>query len=151
MAFVRRQLRVHAAMWLALQVAWLLAVVPRDCCALHKPDQSCHEAASSDYCPMQAADGTPCPMHRRLAHHGELATAGAAGHHHDAAPMTPECRVSSGCEGPMAALFTLLSNTGILPDSTAAAPAASRSTERLAIRETAVGRLESPDAPPPRI
>ena len=93
---------------------------------------------------MQAADGTPCPMHRRLAQHHQPASAATAGHDHHAAPLTADCGIRSACDGPMAALFTLLSTTGILPESVAATPSLSRAADGLTLREDVVGHCESP-------
>jgi hypothetical protein len=150
MGFVRPRRHLFAAIWLAFQVAWLSAVVPRNCCAAHKPEESCHETAASEVCPMQAADGTPCPMHRRLAEHDQHAAAGVE-HHHQPAPLTTDCGIRSACDGPMSALFTLLSTIGVLPASAVTMPSLSPSADSLALRENVVGRLASPDAPPPRL
>ena len=48
MRSVRRHLRTWVVAWMAFQAAALSVLVPRDCCASHRP---------------AAADGAPCPMH----------------------------------------------------------------------------------------
>ena len=153
---MRRKLRVLAATWLMLQIAWLTAILPRDCCDAHRhADQSGQHSAPAAYCPMRGEDGRPCPMHRgqdqsahhqtQSAHHQTI----TAEHHPSPSPRTA-CRIAGTCDGPMAALTVLLSTHGILP-----APATTLSNVgiRLAgadVGENVVGRFESPDPPPPR-
>jgi hypothetical protein len=127
MASLRRNMRAFAAAWLLFQVTWLLALVPRDCCAGHRPAApkvSCHESAAGTHTPTADLD---------------------------ARPLTPvDCRMGGACDGPMAALFALLSNHGILPDSTAIAPNVDvRRVSAVAVGHTA-GRFQPPDPPPPR-
>src|SRR5918999_5778707 len=102
MRFHRGRLRVIAITCLVFQVAWLTALVPRDCCAAHRPadrsERSCHQPVPKVQCPMRSADGTPCPMHG-----GKT-----------------ECSLRGSCSGPMASLLALLTNHGILPEPTAA-------------------------------
>jgi hypothetical protein len=58
--------------------------------------------------------------------------------------------MSGNCDGPMAALFSLLSNHGVLPEVTATlSPAVARTVAHVASEKT-VRLLEPPDAPPPR-
>jgi hypothetical protein len=163
MAMLRRRLRIVALTWLVFQVSWLTALVPRECCAAHRPAETgAHESAAPAHCPMRAADGRPCPMHRG---HDSDPTA-ATRHHHDAAPAehrhddsartgerksSPfDCRLTGGCDGPMAAVFTLLSNHGILPASTATAPNDAAGLVAIAARAGVAGRFQPPDPPPPR-
>jgi len=111
MASLRRRLRLCATTWLVFQVAWLAALVPRDCCAAHRPaEKSCHESA----------------------------------------PSSTDCRLGGVCDGPMAALFTLLSNHGILPDSATPLPELALRSARMTINQHVIDRFEPPDAPPPR-
>ena len=56
------------------------------------------------HCPMHAADGAPCPMHQ-------------SGHHDAEDKPNDKCSMRGTCDGPMAALFALLSNHGVLRDS----------------------------------
>jgi hypothetical protein len=132
MAFLRRNLRVFVAAWLMVQAASLNALVPRDCCLAHRPAAtSCHEpAVSATHCPMRATGAAPCAMHR--------------------GPVRAACALSSACDGPMAALFTLLSNHGTLPAATATLPDAAVTSPVIAVRENVTGRFEPPDSPPPR-
>jgi hypothetical protein len=140
MTTVRRQLRVGVAVWIVCQAALLAALVPRDCCGAHQPvskesGRSCHETAAVDHCPMRAADGTPCPMHRES----------GAGRSSD-----DECTIRGTCGGPMAALVTLLSSPGVLTESHATMPAPGVSRIAVPARDTAVSRPAPPDPPPPR-
>ena len=146
MTTIRRHLRMWATAWLVVQAGWVSALVPRDCCAAHQPATahakgSCHESAADAHCPMPSADGTPCPMHRRQSEPGE---------HHHRSTKTNECALRGTCEGPMAALFALLSNPGILPESVAAIPNSGIARAPLPARENIVSRRDSPDPPPPR-
>jgi hypothetical protein len=152
MAPLRRRLRLCAATWLVFQVACLSALAPRDCCAAHRPaKKSCHESASAMQCPMRAADGRPCPMHRSQAGRGVQRHGAAPEHHHPPAPSpAPDCRVSGVCAGPMAALSALLSHNGILPESPAALHQPIVRPVRMTIYETAIRRFEPPEPPPPR-
>ena len=123
MALIRRRLRSCAATWLVFQVAWIAALVPRDCCAAHRPvETSCHESAGV-----------------------------AMEHQQPAAPLSSaECRLTGRCDGPMSALVTLLSNFGILPTSTAALPVMDARSAWSAIPQSVIGRSRPPDLPPPR-
>ena len=120
MARLRRNLRGFAASWLLLQVMWLTALVPRDCCASHRPahqraEKPCHE--STDHQPLSPS---------------------------------PDCRLSGVCDGPMASLFALLSNHGILPESAVGSPNAALRVIPPPVYENVSGRFEPPDPPPPR-
>jgi hypothetical protein len=140
MASIRRRLRLWAAVWLLLQAASLPAIAARNCCAVHRSESardepSCHKNVTATTCPMPAADGTPCPMHK-----GD----GAAGQTRE------RCVMRGTCDGPMAALFPTLGALGILPDvatmmsDTHADAAAAQTLENL------IRRLTPPDTPPPR-
>ena len=133
MATLRRRLRVLATAWLMLQVAWLTALVPRDCCDAHRvAAKGCHESVTAPQCPMQAASGRPCPMHR-------------------GAQETPaDCRLTGSCGGPMAAMFALLSNHGLLPSTATARPHADVRPVAAAVRGNLIDRFQPPDSPPPR-
>ena len=124
MAFLRPNLRAFAATWLLFQVTWLLALVPRDCCAGHRPaaaKPSCHESALT---PSADVD------------------------HQSSMPV--DCRLGGACDGPMSALFALLSNHGILPDSTAVIPNMDVHRVVAVADSRAGGRFRLPDPPPPR-
>jgi hypothetical protein len=165
MAMLRRKLRVVALTWLVFQVAWLTALVPRDCCAAHRPAENCHESASATHCPMRSADGTPCPMHRghsgdnshptvSVEHHHEAAPtahqhrAPGSGHDRQSAPI--DCRVTGACDGPMSALFALLSNHGILPESAATVPHVKIRHVDAVVHDHLGGQFQPPEPPPPR-
>jgi hypothetical protein len=130
MARVREHLRVWAIAWLVFQAASLSALVPRDCCLAHKPEPvakhgtNCHETAAA------------APMHR--------------GDPQDADKSGKRCTLRGTCDGPMAALFALLSNHGVLPDSIAVSPDLLSNARPTPIRESLVSRLPVPDPPPPR-
>jgi hypothetical protein len=116
MAVLRRKLRTVTITWLVFQAAWLIALVPRDCCAAHRPPAAttCHES-------MPAAQSSPV-----------------------------DCRLTGGCDGPMAALFALLSNHGIMPEFTAVIPDVEVSRITVIARENVGGQFHPPDPPPPR-
>lgn len=140
MTTIRRGLRLWVSAWLVVQAASMAALVPRECCAAHRAaaiekPRSCHLPVAATQCPMRAADGTPCPMHRE----------GHSDEH-----STVRCTMRSTCSGPMAALLASLSHQGVLtarflllPDLqvTAAAPSP---------RESLISPLLPPDSPPPR-
>ena len=151
MAFIRRRLRLAVTAWLVVQVALLSALVPRDCCAAHQAasqnERSCHEEKPAEYCPMRGADGTPCPMHR----------GGRAGPDEHAADHNPsdrepasQCSIRGTCSGPGAALFALLSNHGVLPDAFEVFPDFDAHATGIRADASLIGRLASPDPPPPR-
>jgi hypothetical protein len=103
----------------------------------------CHDDAEANadtaaaHCPMRAADGTPCPMHR-------------TGHHNHEEKPSDQCSIRGACDGPMSALFAFLSNCGVLADSLSTSTACHASAVTLNIRESLISRLLSPDPPPPR-
>jgi hypothetical protein len=129
---LRRKLRVFTTTWLMFQVAWLAALVPRDCCAAHRPaaKASCHESAAV-----------------QTEHH--LQPVAAESHRQSSGPVT-HCRLSGTCAGPMAALFALLANHGILPESAAALPNTAIRSVPAAVHDNLTGHFEPPDPPPPR-
>lgn len=142
MALFRRRMRLWVAAWLMVQAASLFALVPRDCCAAHRPaasvePPSCHEKIAALMCPMRAADGTPCPMHR--------------GGHGDAEQEShKKCSIRGTCAGPMAALFRLLSDPGVFDGSLIVLPGVDAGSVAPVTQENLVTRLTPPDPPPPR-
>lgn len=160
MTSFRRRMRYWVTAWLVFQVASLSALVPRDCCADHRPTdtakQSCHESVAATLCPMRSADGTPCPMHRgTTSTHGDHHQAPA--HEHQQVPASEpdrapanDCSLRGTCAGPMAALLALLQNQGVLPASVTVLPDATVRSVALTMRPDVVGRFEPPDPPPPR-
>lgn len=166
MAMLRPKLRVVAAVWLMFQAASLTALLPRDCCAAHRPaDANRQESTSATYCPMRDADGRPCAMHRgpsdRDSHQSATAEhhsdAAPSAHHHQAAtpqqdrqPLPPAgCRLTGACSGPMAAL-ALLSYHGILPESIPVTRDAAVRVVTTVAHDHVGGRFQPPDPPPPR-
>ena len=134
MARVRHRLRLFVAAWLLFQAASLSALVPRDCCSAHRTAaKACHEASATTHCPVQAAAKPPCP-----AHGGN--------------PPADEsrCRMSGTCSGPIAALFTLLSNHGILSNPPSVFRAADAHVLSVVESENLVSKLLPPESPPPR-
>lgn len=134
MAILRRRLRAVAGAWLICQLTCLGALVPLACCAGEDSAAEtavCHRPASAKQCPMRAADGQPCPMHRDST---------------DAAGM-PMLRGTCSA-GAMAVAVLLqpavpLATPAFDPHITATAVDVARS-----LRPHPV--LSSPDAPPPR-
>ena len=143
MAILRGRLRIWAAAWLVFQAASLSSLVPRECCRAHQheassPKLSCHEQpAVMHHCQMQSAEGVRCPMHVG-------ANANPTG---DAAGV---CSMRGTCDGPASTFLALLANHGVLTDSFAISPDLPRSFISLHTRENVIGRLASPDSPPPR-
>lgn len=153
MASVRRKLRVFATSWLVLQVAWLTLLVPRDCCAAHRPvsrsEHGAHQPVSATQCPMRTSDGRPCAMHRGNVDHRQHHN--STGERHQQAPATPdECSLRGTCGGPMAALLAFQSNHGILPASTAVRPDVESRSVATVFHEDLIGLFHPPDPPPPR-
>ena len=151
MASCRRRLRLFATTCLVLQVAWLIAIVPSDCCPAHRAVQSerrCHQQVGANQCPMRTANGQPCPMHRGSSHHAHQNLAGDTPDGTQTAPDS--CVLRGACGGPMAAFLTLRSAHGILPVS----PVVGRDLElrsvTVASRHDPVGHVDSPEPPPPR-
>lgn len=119
MTTIRAGLRLWVTAWLVFQVASLSALVPRACCAAHRPPPSatehmCHEAAA----PVEQPDA--------------------------------KCSMRGMCEGPMAALLALLSNYGVPADPFEMSPDLLAGPAAIHARESLIGRLASPDPPPPR-
>ena len=134
---IRRHLRTWTVLSLILQSAWLFALVPRDCCAAHiKPaESSCHEEPMALQCPMQAGDGTACPVHRTAAAHA----------------ATKDCAMRGRCSGPMAGLLSLLSAQAILSDSPSVFAKPSGLPHLDGTHEQVVTLFVPPDSPPPRV
>ena len=142
MTIIRRRLRFWVAAWLVFQVASLSALVPRACCVPYraaatdkKPD--CHGNSAASHCPKRAADGTPCPMHQ-------------SGHHDAEEKPSDTCTMRATCDGPVAAMFALLSNYGVLRDSLLMVPDVHAGSVSPQTRENLISRLAPPDSPPPR-
>ena len=111
MITLRRGLRLWATAWLVFQVATLSALVPRDCCFVHRPaaaEESCHK---------------PAPV---------------------------KCAMRATCDGPMAALLTMLSNLGIPPAAIGVVPDLPSSQTTVTTRENLISDSTPPDPPPPR-
>jgi hypothetical protein len=140
MASLRRNLRVFATTWLLFQAAWAAAIVPRDCCAAHRPaeqgQESCHDTSGSAGQQVAAADH----LHHAAPSNSPQPVSGSSS----------DCRLRGLCGGPMASLFALLSQHGILPAPAAALPDVPARNVTLAIDENVVARFEPPDSPPPR-
>ena len=142
MQSIRRSLRLWVAIWLVVQMASLSALVPRDCCAAHSSAAraarpGCHEQVAATQCPMRAADGKTCPMHR--------------GGHSEAAETAPDsCAIRGTCSGPMAALVAQLSNYGVLPAALQVLPDLHPGAVTIRSDEHLLSRFTPPDSPPPR-
>ena len=111
MTTIRRGLRLWVTAWLVFQVASLSALVPRDCCFVHRPaaaEESCHQ---------------PAPV---------------------------KCAMRATCDGPMAALLTMLSNLGIPPATVDLTLDLQSSQPTVTSRENLISDSTPPDPPPPR-
>ncbi|HEY7501800.1 MAG TPA: hypothetical protein VH740_24990 [Vicinamibacterales bacterium] len=99
----------------------MLAIVPIDCCAAHRPkaEPKCHEAATAHHAaaPQNAGD---------------------------------ECRLQGTCGGPMGALTALLSNYGILPTAPVSSPSLEIAATQVRALENLIRRVTPPDPQPPR-
>jgi hypothetical protein len=138
MRTIRGRLRLWVSAWLVCQVASLSALVPRECCAAHRTVASkpgCHEMAEVPHCPMPAADGTQCPMHR-------------AGHAHE--QPADGCAMRGMCDGPLAAFSASLWNHGVLTDPFEAQHHRHAFPAILQTGGNPISRLPSLDPPPPR-
>ena len=137
MTFIRRRLFALAVVWLACQIGSLAAFLPQDCCPDHRQPaaRDCHETpAASDQCPMHRADGKPCPMH-----------AGTGSSESQNRP----CAMRGTCNGPAAALATLLSIPGVLVDQSPA-PVDDRISAIVLTAEVSPSLSVQHDTPPPR-
>src|SRR5262245_14643934 len=140
MTFVRRRLFAFAVVWLACQAGSLAAFLPQDCCPDHRQlaAKDCHEnPTANDQCPMHQADGKACPMH---------SGAGSPG---SSDSQNRPCAMRGTCNGPAAALATLLSIPGVLVDQSPV-PVDDRISTVVLTAELSL-RLSIPhDTPPPR-
>ena len=141
MIIVRRFLRPCVAAWLAFHLTSLSALVPRDCCAAHRrqasgPAQHCHESLAPAHCSMGATDGPACPMHE-----GDDASA--------ATVPDRTCSMRGACNGPMAALGTLLWQC-VVPDGQPISRDAAIALAPVHPQDPPILRLTAPDPPPPR-
>lgn len=147
MSALRHHLRFWVTTWLVFQVVSLSALVPRDCCAAHRiateKEKSCHEEAAAtrvatdgDHCPMPGKAGEACPMH----------TTGHDGHQSPAR----KCTMQGTCDGPMAALFVIISNQGVLTEPLPLGHDLTVTAAPHPAREALVSRFTPPDSPPPR-
>lgn len=150
MAWIRRHLRVVALTWLVGQAAAVSALSLGDCCAGHRTPAvkapSCHGSedappTTSSTCPMRAAGGRACPMHREQAAHQSTDHAKAPG---------AGCSVRSSCAGPIAALTHVLSVQGVLPE-LVSVPVRLETSERIGIlADASLTFVIRPESPPPR-
>jgi hypothetical protein len=143
MTAFRRHLRLWAAAWIVFQATSLSALVPLNACAARllpattEQEPSCHTKAVPAPCPMRAANGVPCPMHRGTVHDADQTSRDA-------------CSMRGTCDPPVAALFALLSNHGVLTPSSETLPDLSRGMVSPHADVNPVSLFASPDSPPPR-
>jgi hypothetical protein len=72
----------------------------------------------------------------------------AAGRESQAPPS--DCKLMGACDGPMAALFALLSNHGVVPESAAVIPNVEVRPSVTTVHDHIGGQFQPPDPPPPR-
>ena len=89
------------------------------------------------HCSRQSAEGVRCPMH-------DGADSGTTG------KPAGACSMRGTCDGPAATFLALLTNHGVLTDPLAISPDLYRAFIAIHDRESLIGRLTSPDSPPPR-
>lgn len=162
MPVLRHHLRFWVTTWLVFQVVSVAALVPRDCCAGHSApatkEKSCHADVAAVECPLKGPNAQQCPMHQSQprTHESETGQQAVAPHHQNdhaaAAEPSPadSCSMRGLCNGPMDALFAVLSAHGMMPESFAVRPDIRASFAPPVRRELLVSRLASPDSPPPR-
>jgi hypothetical protein len=138
----RRRVRFSAVCWLLFQAASLSALVPLEGCtgrlaSTTAQQQRCPARIGSTHCPMHAASAIPCPM--------------SSGSHGDAdrRPTDP-CSMRGTCDAPVAALFALLSNHGVLTSSSEIFPEHPGTSIALRAAEDLTSRFTPPASPPPR-
>ena len=126
-------MRFYAAAWLIVQAVSFSTLVPRDCCAAHRPIQPKAEKACHDAAPPPAMHG------------------GHAGHHAVAPESDADtCKMRGACDGPMAGFIAQLSLQGVLSDPFQFAPSMVAAGIDMLNREHLISRLVPPDSPPPR-
>ena len=148
---LRRRLRVLVAAWLILESASLSALVARDCCRAHRVENSpaassdgttagrrCHEPATATHCPMHAAAQPVCPMDEGASSDSQTASNREA------------CVMRGVCSGPMATLAALMTQNGVLPDSTGLSFDDQTSPGAPPTAAHPILRSSSPETPPPR-
>jgi len=142
MSSFRRRPRFSAICWLLFQAASLTALVPLEGCtgrvaATAAHQQHCQARIGSTHCPMHAASAVPCPM--------------SSGSHGDADQRpTDRCSMRGTCDAPVAALFALLSNHGVLTSSSEIFPEHLGTSIALRAAEDLTTRFTPPAPPPPR-
>jgi hypothetical protein len=133
----RRGPQIWVALWLVCQMSTLMALVPRDCCAAHRPEQGDPHAGHGPVAPAAPAASADEHAHHQM--------------HQEDVPPVRQCAVRGTCDGPMAALMAVLS-IQVVPPSEAfhvlpdlRVVAAIRSADQVL-----TSLLAPPDAPPPR-
>jgi hypothetical protein len=128
---LRRQMRTWIVAWLLFQCVSVSALAVRDCCCQPQEARAehCQKQTHANYCPMRAADGSPCPMHQQ---------------------SEPDCVMRGTCGGPIAAVGVLFATWGIPVASFELLPDQSiRSADDLPTR-SAIESWPPADTPPPR-
>ena len=154
MGTMRRRVRFWAFAWFLCQGLTLFALVPRDCCAHHRPipaPVAAHHTAKA------VSTGTPsCPMHADSAGAAARTAPDRATEHGPGNPGTvapgesaDDCVLRGTCDGPP--LFTLFSHTGLLPEVHRLVARAATPVPSLIASANVTGRTESPDFRPPRV
>ena len=142
MMTIRRRLQFSVAIWLVCQAASLSAFVPRDCCEAHRTSASADQQHADDHaaaahCPMHAADGAACPMHK-------------SGHDDAGRSSGGECAIRGACNGPVAMIFVPLSSDGVLSDVFDSTPDLHACDTASLVYEQPIARVTPPKSPPPR-
>jgi len=94
MAGLRRRLRTCVIAWIVIQAASLSVLLPRDCCAAHKPmaeaSDHCHKPAPPPECSLRGTCNVPeAVLVSLLSNHGILPATVLPMPRFDATPVAP--------------------------------------------------------------
>lgn len=142
-------MRVCVAIWSLGQAAMLTALLPRDCCAAHPAGAHARTMADTS----APAEAEPCPMGGHGTAQAGSDDAVPAVHASEAAeaePAATTCTLRAVCNGPLAALASLLSATGVTPEAVTVAADDQVRPQPSVPAEAVRSASRHPDPPPPR-
>jgi hypothetical protein len=127
MVAVRRRVSWIVGLWLACQIAGVVAAPLAFCC---QPVS----AADADDCCQGVGPGQMCPMHHKRAVDNKEST----------------CKMRDACSRTDAGLVALAGALGLLPSATIAVNSFAVGEEVRAAVPGAMSRIDRPESPPPR-